>query len=313
MKWSLPIVILVVIIVAGIGASASLFTVHQSEQALVLRFGEPTRVIRDPGLKWKYPIAETVTFYDARVLDLDPPEVQVPLVDKKRINVDAYTRYRIVDPLLFFQSVRAEEGFQERFGRLVNASLQEVITGVSLGELLSDKRDDIMEQIRANIDRAAPGFGIQLIDVRIGRTDLPSEISQNVYDRMRTEREREARELRAEGSEEAQKIRANADREKTVLVAEAEREAEILRGEGEGKRVTILADAYGRDPGFFDFYKSMQQYEKSLASEGTTMVLSPDSDFFRFFGREGVIDDVPDNVGNNVGKSARENVRDNVR
>lgn len=285
MKNRLLIGVLVVVVLAAIGASSFLFTVHQSQQAIVLRFGEPKRVIREPGLQWKYPVAENVVHYDARVLDLDPPEVQLPLVDKKRINVDAYMRYRITNPLLFYQSVRTETGFQERFGRLVNAALQEIITGVSLGDLLSDRRDDIMKRIRATIDAEAPGYGVDIIDLRIGRTDLPAEISQNVYDRMRTEREREARELRAEGAEEARKIRARADRTKTVLIAEAEREAEILRGEGEAKRVGILADAYGRDPQFFDFYKSMQQYQQSLASDGTTLVLSPDSEFFRFFGR----------------------------
>ncbi|MCK5276503.1 MAG: protease modulator HflC, partial [Alphaproteobacteria bacterium] len=225
-------------------------------------------------------------YFDTRVLDLDPPEVQVPLVDKKRINVDAYMRYKIVDPLLFFQAVTTESNFQDRFGRLVNASLQQTIARNSLSDLLSDKRDDIMKQIRTEIDLAAPSFGVRIVDIRIGRTDLPVEISQNVYGRMRAEREREARELRAEGKEEAQKITARADREKVVLVADAKRKSEIARGEGEGERVTILADAYGRDPEFFDFYKSMQAYKKSLSGNTTTMVLTPDSDFFRFFGQE---------------------------
>lgn len=277
----------VVVVAAGLvlGLQA-VFSVHQNQQVIVLYLKEPVRVIREPGIQFKLPFIEEVVYYDRRTLDLDPPEVQVPLVDKKRINVDAYMRYRIVDPLLFFQSVRSENGFQDRFGKLVNASLQKVIAKVSLGDLLSERRDDIMAQIRGEADAAAPGYGVEIIDVRIGRTDLPPTISQNVYNRMRTEREREARELRAEGGEEAKKIRARADREKTVLIAEAERKAEILRGEGEAKRVTILADAYGRDPDFFDFYKSMQEYRKSLGGDGTTMVLTPDSDFFRFFGQE---------------------------
>lgn len=287
MGKNMLVAVLVLVVLALFAAGSFLFTVHQSQQAIVLRFGEPKRVIKEPGLRWKYPVAEDVVFYDRRVLDLDPPAVQVQLIDKKRINVDAYTRYRITDPLLFFQSVRTENNFQDRFGRIVNGAIKRIIAKVALSDLLSEERDDIMAQIRSEVDSAAPGFGIQLVDIRIGRTDLPTEISQNVYNRMRTEREREARELRAEGTEEAQKIRARADREKTVLIAEAEREAEILRGEGEAQRVTILADAYGRDPDFFDFYKSMQQYRQSLASEGTTMVLSPDSDFFRFFGQQG--------------------------
>jgi len=275
----------VTLVAAMIVVSMSLFTVHQRQQALVVRFGEIVDVIKEPGLRLKYPWDE-VKYFDARILDLDPPEVQVPLVDKKRINVDAYMRYRIVDPILFFQAVTTEANFQDRFGRLVNSSLQQTIARSSLSELLSDKRDDIMAQIRAEIDTSAPGFGVEIIDIRIGRTDLPVEISQNVYGRMRAEREREARELRAEGNEEAQKITARADREKVVLVADAKRKSEILRGEGEAERVTTLADAYGKDPEFFDFYKSMQEYRNGLGGDSTTMVLTPDSDFFRFFGQE---------------------------
>jgi membrane protease subunit HflC len=280
------IILGVVLVVAAIGASSILYTVHQTQQAIVLYFGKPDRVVTEAGLHMRVPFAEDVQYFDTRVLDLDPPEVQVPLVDKKRINVDAYMRYKIVDPLLFFQTVTTETNFQDRFGRLVNASLQQTIARNSLSDLLSDKRDDIMAQIRTEIDLAAPGFGVRIVDIRIGRTDLPVEISQNVYGRMRAEREREARELRAEGKEEAQKITARADREKVVLVADAKRKSEIARGEGEGERVTILADAYGRDEDFFDFYKSMQAYQKSLGGDNTTMVLTPDSDFFRYFGQE---------------------------
>lgn len=286
MKKMFGIGLLATLIVALIAASSFLFSVHQSQQAIVLYFGKPDRVVTDPGLHVRTPVAEDVIYYDARVLDLDPPEVEVQLIDKKRINVDAYMRYRIIDPLLFFQSVKTESGFQNTFSRVVQGALKRVIAKVSLGDLLSDKRDNIMADIRAGVDAAAPSYGIEIIDVRIGRTDLPAVISQNVYNRMRTEREREARELRAEGKEEAQKITARADREKVVLVADAKRKSEILRGEGEGERVTILADAYGRDPEFFDFYKSMQAYRKSLGGDSTTMVLTPDSDFFRFFGQE---------------------------
>jgi membrane protease subunit HflC len=281
-------ILIAVLIIVGalVGSSFFLFSVHQTQQVLVLRFNKVDRVIDEPGLNYKLPFMDQVVALDKRILDLDPPVVQVPLVDKKRINVDAYMRYRIINPVQFYQSVRSEVGFQDRFGRQVNASLQATIARVSLSDLLSDKRDDVMKQVRAEADAAAPAYGVEIIDVRIGRTDLPVEISQNVYNRMRTEREREARELRAEGTEEAQKIRARADREKTVLLAEAQRTSEILRGEGEAKRVTILADAYGKDPAFFDFYKSMQEYRKSLGGNSTSMVLSPDSDFFRFFGQE---------------------------
>jgi membrane protease subunit HflC len=286
MKRGLSIALVVVLVAAALVVGSTMYTVGQAEQAIVLKFGEPVRVVRKPGLKFKVPLAEEVRFFDKRVLDLDPPQVQVQLIDKKRINVDAYTRYRITDPLLFYQSVTNETIFQDRFGRIVNAAIKRVIAKVSLSDLLSEQRDDIMQTIQSEVKAAAPGYGIEMLDIRIGRTDLPQEISQNVYNRMRTEREREARELRAEGTELAQKIRARADREKVVIVAEAERQAEILRGEGEGKRNTILGEAYGKDPEFFAFYKSMAEYRKSLGQQGTTMVLSPDSDFFRFFGRE---------------------------
>ncbi len=282
------IIVGVVLLATAVVASSALFTVHQTRQAIVLYFGKPDRVVTEPGLHVRVPFAEDVQYFDTRILDLDPPEVQVPLVDKKRINVDAYMRYQIVDPLLFFQAVTTERNFQDQFGRLLNSSLQQTIARNSLSDLLSDKRDDIMDQISAEIDLAAPGFGVKIIDIRIGRTDLPVEISQNVYGRMRAEREREARELRAEGMEESQKITARADREKVVLVADAKRKSEILRGEGEADRITTLADAYGRDPEFFDFYKSMQEYRKGLGGDSTTMVLTPDSDFFRFFGQDTV-------------------------
>jgi membrane protease subunit HflC len=286
MKKGFSIVLLVIVVAAALLASSLLYSVTEKEQAIVLYFGEPVRVIKEPGLKVKIPFAEEVRFFDKRVLDLDPPQVQVQLIDKKRINVDAYTRYRITDPLLFYQSVTDEANFQDRFGRIVNAAIKRVIAKVSLSDLLSEQRDDIMETIQGDVRNAAPGYGVEMLDIRIGRTDLPQEISQNVYNRMRTERNREARELRAEGTELAQKIRARADREKVVIVAEAEREAEILRGEGEGERNRILGEAYGQDPEFFAFYKSMAEYRKSLGQAGTTMVLSPESDFFRFFGRE---------------------------
>ncbi|MDH5410574.1 MAG: protease modulator HflC [Alphaproteobacteria bacterium] len=286
MKKAFGVILLIVLIGGLFTANLFLYTVDQRQQAIVLYFGKPDRVVTEPGLHVRIPVAEEVRYFDTRILDLDPPEVQVPLVDKKRINVDAYMRYQIIDPLLFFQAVTSESGFQDRFGRQLNSALQQTIARSSLSELLSDKRDDIMAQISTEINLAAPGFGVKIIDIRIGRTDLPVEISQNVYGRMRAEREREARELRAEGNEEAQKITARADREKVVLVADAKRKSEILRGEGEGERITTLANAYGRDPEFFDFYKSMQEYRNSLGGDSTTMVLTPDSDFFRFFGQE---------------------------
>ena len=273
----------IVVVVLGIVAVNSLFTVQQTKQAIVLQFGEAKRVIKQAGLAFKIPLVQNVIFYDNRILDLDPPSFEVLLTDKKRIIVDAYARYRIVEPLDFYQRVGTEEVLRDRFGKIINSSLRRVIATVSLPDLLSDKRNDIMSTIQAVVSASAESYGIQIVDIRIGRTELPTQTRQSVFDRMRTEREREARELRAEGGEEARKIRAKADLQKTVLLAEAERQAQIMRGEGEGTRNKVLGEAYGKDPAFFDFYKSLSEYRKHLVDTGTTMVLSPDSEFFRFF------------------------------
>lgn len=277
-------IVVVVLVIAGANA---LFTVHQTKQAIVLQFGEAKRVIKEPGLAVKIPVIQETVFYDNRVLDLDPPSFEVLLTDKKRIIIDAYARYQIIDPLQFFRRVRTEATLRDRFGKIINSSLRRVIATVPLRDVLSEKRDDIMAQIQAVVAGPAESFGIKIVDVRIGRTELPTQTRQSVFSRMRTEREREARELRAEGGEEAQKIRAQADLERTVLIADAERQAQILRGEGEGGRNLILGKAYGQDPAFFDFYKSLAEYQKNLVDSDTTMVLSPDSEFFRFFGSGG--------------------------
>ena len=281
-------VILFVIVggAAAIAAYASMYTVHQNDQAIILRFGKVERVVKDPGLYYKIPGADVVVYYEKRILDLDPAPVKQLLTDQKTIEVDAYARYRIIDPLVFFQRVKDYRILQDRFSKVVRAALQRVIANVNLSGLLSDKRDDIMAQIRAEVQAQGGSFGIEIVDVRIGRTDLPAEISQNVYNRMSTDQERKARETRARGKEQSTIIRARADRQRIVLLADAERQAEILRGQGEGERNRILAEAYGKDQDFFAFYKSMQEYRKSLGGEGTTMVLTPDSDFFRYFGAE---------------------------
>ena len=274
------------LVLAVVGWNSFTYTVDQTEQANVLRFGEIQKTVLEPGLKFKMPFADEVVLYEKRILDLDPAPVKQLLTDQKTIEVDAYARYRIVDPLQFFKRVQTYQRLEDRFSKLVRAGLQREIAKVNLGELLSDTRDDIMEKIRLEVEEQATSFGIEVVDVRIGRTDLPPEISQNVYNRMSTDQEQKARETRALGGEQAKIIRAKADRDRTVLLAEAERSAEILRGEGEGERNRILAEAYGRDPGFFDFYKSMQAYRIGLGGDSTTMVLTPDSDFFRFFGQE---------------------------
>lgn len=273
----------IVVVALGIIASMSLFTVHQVEQAIVLQFGRPVGVVQDPGLAWKYPW-QNVRFYERRILNLDPPEFEVLLDDKKRIKVDAFARYRIADPLRFLQVVNDEATARNRLGNLVNSSLRRVIAKTSLTDLLSSKRGQLMEQIQTEVAGKAEALGIKIVDIRIGRTDLPTETSQAVFNRMRTEREREARELRAQGTETAQKIRAGADRDRTVILATAKRKSEQLRGEGDGQRNLILGKAYGQDPEFFQFYKSLTEYQQNLIGNDTTMVLAPDSDFFRFFG-----------------------------
>ena len=278
------IIIGIAVVVIGVIVSQALFTVHQVQQAIVLQFGEPRRVVQEAGLAWKIPFIQNVQFYERRTLNLDPPEFEVLLDDKKRIKVDAFARYRIDDPLEFLKVVGTEATARNRLGNLVNSSLRRVIAKTSLTDLLSSKRGGLMEQIQVEVANNAKSLGVTIVDIRIGRTDLPTETSQAVFNRMRTEREREARELRAQGKETAQKITAGADRERTVILANAKRKSEQLRGEGEGQRNLILGKAYGQDPEFFQFYKSLAEYQKNLVGNDTTMVLSPDSDFFRFFG-----------------------------
>ena len=271
------------IVLIGILAASSLFTVFQTQQAIVLQFGEPRRVISEPGLNWKLPFIQNVSFYEKRVLNVDPPVEQVILADQRRLLVDVFARYRITNPLLFFQAVRTESGARQRLSSIINASVRGVLGNVTLVNLLSDERALLMRDIRDVVNAQADRFGIVVLDLRIRRADLPDEISQAVYARMQSEREREAAEYRAQGFEQAQRIRATADREATVIAAEAEREAEILRGQGEGARTNLLNDAFGQDPEFFNFYRSMSAYRASLTNESTFMVLSPDSEFFDFF------------------------------
>ncbi len=273
----------ILVIVAGVVAMSAAFTVHQASQAIVLQFGDPKRVITEPGLHWKMPFIQNVLYYEKRVLNLDPPVESILLSDQKRLLVDAFARYRIVDSLEFFKTVRTEGGVRQRLSPIVNASLRSVLGNTTLASVLSGERAEIMREIRDTVNREASRFGIEVVDVRIRRADFPDQISQDVYARMRSEREREAAEFRAQGFEKAQRIRAAADREAVVILAEAKREAEIERGKGEGTRTRTLNDAYGQDPGFFNFYRSMQAYEAALTSETTYMVLSPDSEFFDFF------------------------------
>ncbi len=279
----------ILVIVLGIIASSAAFTVHQTSQAIVLQFGNPKRVVTDAGLHWKLPFIQDVLYYDKRMLNLDPPVELILLSDQKRLLVDAFARHRIVDPRMFFQRGNSEVGVRQRMGPIVNASLRGVLGNFTLASVLSEERNDIMRRIRQSVNSEAGRFGIELIDVRIGRADFPEQISQAVYGRMQSEREREAAEFRAQGFELSQRIRASADREATVIVAEAKRESEIERGRGEATRTRTLNDAFGQDQEFFNFYRSMQAYEAALSGDSTYMVLSPDSEFFNFFGAIGEI------------------------
>lgn len=273
-----------VVIVGGIVGSASIFTVHQTQQALILQFGNPVRVEAKPGLKFKVPFVQNVTFYDRRILDLDPPAQEIILNDQKRINVDSFVRYKITNPLEFLKTAQTDANFRQIFGGRLNAAVRSEVGKVLLGDMLSNKRDDVMGLITDQLKKQASQFGIEVIDVRIGRTDLPETTSQSVYNRMRSQRIAEAAKLRAQGAELKAKIQANADRKRTVILAEAEKDSQIQRGIGEGAQTSILNSAYGQDKDFFEFYRSMEAYSVAFG-EGTTMVLSPDSDFFKFFGK----------------------------
>jgi len=283
MKKPVLAILGLIVIVAGIAANSALFTVHQTQQALILQFGNPIRTIPTPGLQFKMPFIQNVEYYDRRILDLDPPVQEVILLDQKRINVDAFARYKIVDPLEFRKRAVTDLNFRQVFGNRLNAAIRAEIGKILLADMLTEKRAQLMDVIARQMKAQAAEFGTEVIDVRIGRTDLPAETAQSVYNRMRSDRVAYSSQLRAEGEEQKLKIQALADRDRTIILADAQREAEILRGQGEGERNRILGEAFGKDPEFFDFYRSMEAYGEALG-EGTTMVLSPDSEFFRFFG-----------------------------
>jgi len=273
----------VALVIAGIFMMSSLFIVDQTQIALVLQFGQPRRVIRHPGLEVKRPFIENVIYYENRLLDLEPPPEEVIVSDQKRLVVDTYTRYRIIDPLSFYQTVSTEASVRARLAALVSGSLRRVLGNVTLSALLSYQRAEIMHQIRDEVSAQGKSFGIDVVDVRIRRADLPEENSQAIFARMKSEREQQAAQYRGEGAEAAQTVRANADRERTVILAEAQRDAQRVRGEGDAQSIKTYADAFGQDKEFFAFYRSMQAYRDALNGRTTSFVLSPDSGFFRFF------------------------------
>jgi len=269
---------------AAFAVYAAAFIVHQNEQALVLRFGAPVAFHDKPGLKWKLPFVDTVDYFDKRILDLDTAPQEVTASDQKRLVVDAFARYRITDPLKFYQTLRYEQNVRSRLGPIVEASLRRVLGASNFQDLVRDKREDLMKRIAAQVNEEGKDFGLEVVDVRIKRADLPEQNSKSVFERMRAERQREAAEFRAQGAAEANRIKATADREVTVIKAEAQKKADTLRGEGDGERNRIFAESFGRDPDFFAFYRSMQAYEQGLKSGDTRLVISPDSEFFRYFG-----------------------------
>lgn len=264
-------------------ALSAMYTVNEAEQALVLQFGEPQRVVEEPGLHFKVPFIQNVVLFSDKVLNFDAPAEEVPTVDQKQVVVDAFARFRITDPLRFYQAVHNEAGVQQRLRSIVSSTLRGALGEVSLDFILTDQRADLMVQIAKQVNAEAKGFGINVIDVRLKRVDLPEENSQAIFRRMQTQREQEARRIRAEGGRDAQTIRAEADKQRVVILANARRTGEILRGEGDAQATAIYNKAYGQDPKFFDFYRSMQALREGLPGDTTTFVGSPDGDFFRFF------------------------------
>lgn len=265
-------------------ALMSLYTVDQAEQALVVRLGRPVDVARDPGLHLKFPLIDSVIFYDTRLLPLDPPLEQIILGDQKRLEVQVYARYSIADPLLYYQSVRTLEQARSQLSQIVSAALRRALGQAMLSALLSDQRRAITDIILNETIAKAKPLGIAVADVRIRRADLPPETSQAIYDRMKSERQRQAKELRAQGYEWAQEIQSRADRDRTVILSEAQRQSLTTRGQGDAEANRIYAQAFGRDPKFFEFYRAMQTYRQSLADSNPTLVLSPSSELLKYFG-----------------------------
>ena len=281
---SLRVISLVIFGLLGIGVYSSLFTVDQTQQALVIQFGEPKRTIQEPGLAFKVPFIQDVVYYEKRVLSLIPQDAEeVILSDQKRLQVDAYARYKIEDPLLFFQTVRNEIGARGRLEAIIDSSVRRALGRETLGSILTGQRNDITRSIGDEVNESVSSLGIKIIDVRLRRADYPEATSQNIFNRMKSEREREAKEFRATGEEEAQKIRADAEKTRTVIISEAKREAQETRGAGDSNAIRIYAESFGQDAEFFAFYRSMEAYDKSMTDTGTSMVRSPTSSFFRFF------------------------------
>lgn len=277
------------LVVLGIAAVVlayfSLFTVHQTQRAMVLQLGSVQEEISEPGLHIKYPFIQEVVYFDKKLLEVDVPSREILIAGKKRIIIDAFARYKITKPLEFYKNIRSRLQFDSRLFDFVNASFRQVLSGASLDDIVRDKRKELMAEVTKIVKQKVQPFGVEVVDVRLKRADLPQQLEQNVYTRMKRERQQEAATYRAEGEEESIKIRAEADRTVIELKAEATRKSEIIRGEGDAERNSVFADAFNRDPKFFAFYRSMQAYEKGLASGDTRLVITPKSEFFRFFNK----------------------------
>ena len=278
------IIVVLVILIVFLTFTGAFFIVNETKQAIVLQFGEPRQLITKPGLQFKIPLIQDAVFLDRRMLNLDPQPEEMILSDQKRIVVDSFARYRIIDPLKFFQTVRNETTFSDRFGRIINAAVRGEIAQYSLTTLLSAERVKIMNAIQKQVKSNEGAFGVNIIDIRIGRTDLTEQVSNNVFQRMRSERDREANLLRAEGEELSKEITASADRQQTVIIAEAERTSSILRGEGDAQKNNILADAYSLDEEFFDFLRTMQACRDTFGDTDMSMVIVPGQVCEKFFG-----------------------------
>ncbi len=279
-KFLVPTIVLIAVVVFQ-----SLFIVQEISQAIVLQFGDPKKIVTKAGLNFKLPFIQNVVYLDKRILNLDNDPEEVIAADQKRLIVDAFARFKIVDPLKFYISVGNERVARSRLSTIINSRIRGVLGTQELATLLSTDRARQMQIIQSQVNEEAKNFGITIVDVRIKRADLPPANSEAIYKRMQTEREREAKEFRAQGAEIAQKIRSTADKDVTVILAQANKKSEIMKGEGDGLRNKIFADAFGRDPQFFAFYRAMQAYEKALIGGETSLVLSPDSEFFKFFGK----------------------------
>ncbi len=281
-------IIVPILAVLGFIGYMTLFTVNEIQQAIILQFGDPKRVIQKAGLNFKLPFIQNVVLLDKRILNLDAPSEEIIASDQKRLIVDAFARFKIKDPLKFYISVGNERVARSRLSTIINSRIRGVLGKEELATLVSKERARLMDKITQDVNTEAAKLGIEIIDVRIKRADLPQANSEAIYRRMQTERLREAKEFRAQGAEIAQTIKSTADKEVTIILAEAQKKSEILKGEGDGTRNKIFANAFGKDAEFFSFYRAMQSYEKSLIGGDTSLILSPDSEFFRFFGKSGL-------------------------